>query len=115
MSAPIPNGGMPPNAQVSGPTPETCLSDAGLLRTHAMQFGIWEAFDPTNNQPVFVDGPYTNPQGAESAAQALTGIEEENAGGLYRVTASLHSLLTFKVNAVASCLSGTSGKGVLTF
>jgi len=113
--APIPNNGIPPSAQVSGPTPISCLDVANLQNAHAMQVATWEAFDATNDMPVYVDGPYKDAGQATASAQALDGIEEEAAGGLYRVTASLHSNLSFQVNAVARCLSQTSGKGVLTF
>lgn len=80
-----------------------------------MQVSTWEGFDSTNHLPVYVDGPYKDASQAAAAAQALNGIEEEASGGLYRVTADLHGNLTFQVNAVAKCLSQTSGQGTLTF
>jgi hypothetical protein len=100
---------------VSGPTPTSCLNAAGLLNARATQVSSWQALDPTNKQPVFVVGPYTNPGAAKASARSLSGIEEEAAGGLYAVTAKLTSKLGFKVDAVAQCLSATSGKGVVAF
>jgi hypothetical protein len=111
----VPNDGIPPEAQVSGPTPTACLSQAGLLDAHATQVETWQAVDATNKAPVYVDGPYTNSDQAKASAQSLQGVEMAVDGGLYVVTATLHSNLDFQVNAVAQCLSQVSGQGVLTF
>jgi len=113
--AAAPKAGVPPTAHVSGPTPNVCLNASGLLNPHAIATGEWEALSPATQVPVFVQGPYLTAAEAQAYAQTYTGINLVAPGGLYVASADLTSHLQFWVNAVAKCLSQTSGSGTISF
>jgi hypothetical protein len=102
-------------AHVKGPSPITCLKQAGLLNPHSTSKGEAEALSAAVGQDVYVDGPYKNHAAAVSAAGSLNGVEIAEASGLYMVSATLPSHLNADVKAVAKCLKSTKGKGFLGF
>ena len=97
----------------AGPSPITCLSNAGLNRARASsEPGVWEANfgqsqETDRDAIVFLNGPLQNGQ-ATSYAQSLGPVEIAAAGGEWVASASLPSHLNAAVNSVAACMAAGS-------
>jgi hypothetical protein len=105
-----------PTGHVTGPYPDTCLTQAGLVDAHAFERDIWEAHDPLAPvKKVFVEGPYKTSAMASGSTQSLLGVEIADQAGLYVVSAVLTSHMDATVSQVAGCLKTATGAGTIQF
>lgn len=93
-----------------GPSPEGCLTAAGLNRARAAtEPGVWEAnagLSALSNRlaTVFLAGPLKSPRAAERYAQSLTVVEIAASGGAWVASAALPSHLDRQVAQAAACM-----------
>lgn len=98
-----------------GPSPEGCLTAAGLNRARAAtEPGVWEAnagLSATSNRlaTVFLAGPLKSPRAAQKYAQSLTVVEIAASGGDWVASAALPSHLDQQVAQAAACMGRPAG------
>jgi hypothetical protein len=103
----------PVTPKYQGPSPEGCLTAAGLNRARAAaEPGVWEAnagLSALNNrlQIVFLAGPLKSPKVAKVYAQSLTVVEIAASGGDWVASAALPSHLDSQVAKAAACMAQT--------
>lgn len=101
----------PVTPKYQGPSPEGCLTAAGLNRARAAREpGVWEANSGlsalTNREAiVFLSGPLKSPLVAKNYAQSLQVVEIAASGGDWVASAALPSHLTAQVAQVAACMA----------
>jgi hypothetical protein len=101
-SAPAPTGADP-----TGPnSPMSCLNTTGLANAHMWQSGSWTATDTSQNEPVFIDGPFASHSAAVIDGNSLTPVEYVIAAGNYVVQTTLTNKSPDVLTPIAKCIEG---------
>ena len=85
----------------------------GLYNVARRGNGGWVGTDPSNDQLLYVAGPYPNASVASGIATSLVRREYARSGGLYVGYATFRSALSGELRTVSGCLAHGGPKRTL--
>ena len=87
----------------------------GLFNVARSGNGAWVGTDQSNDQLLYVAGPYPNASVAFGIAKSLARREYARSGGLYVGFATFRSALSGELHTVSDCLARGGPKRTLHF
>ena len=87
----------------------------GLFNVARSGNGAWVGTDQSNDQLMYVAGPYPNASVASGIAKSLARREYARSGGLYVGFATFRSALSGELHTVSGCLARGGPKRTLHF